>query len=281
MSQPLVSVCIPVYNGEKYIEETIRSVLNQDFVNIEVVIQENASSDRTREIVQNMAAKDSRVKVFINSNTVSMAKNWNLALNNSNGNYVQLLSADDLIMPEFVSSALSVLENNESIDFVSTEHLLLFPNKARGRKIDVKGGERVLTCGEVLLKNPFSINFTVFRKAFLVSLMLQQGKYFREPYFTCDYDLWIRAAERKSKVFFIPAVLAKYRVHDDSLSSKKIKMIRHTLLVLSSNKKFLSSQCDLILKLTYIRFFIRLVPLMFKNKGRVLRLIPYIIKKAV
>ncbi len=221
MSQPLVSVCIPVYNGEKYIEETIRSVLNQDFVNIEVVIQENASSDRTREIVQNMAAKDSRVKVFINSNTVSMAKNWNLALNNSNGNYVQLLSADDLIMPEFVSSALSVLENNESIDFVSTEHLLLFPNKARGRKIDVKGGERVLTCGEVLLKNPFSINFTVFRKAFLVSLMLQQGKYFREPYFTCDYDLWIRAAERKSKVFFIPNVLAKYRVHDDSLSSKK------------------------------------------------------------
>ena len=75
MKQPLVSVCIPTYNNADYIEETMRSVLNQTYQNIELIIVDDQSEDGTVQVVKNV--KDPRVKLFINEKNLGMSGNWN------------------------------------------------------------------------------------------------------------------------------------------------------------------------------------------------------------
>ncbi|MDG6773620.1 glycosyltransferase [Thiomicrorhabdus sp. ZW0627] len=266
MYQPKVSVCIPVYNGENHLQETVESVLNQSYRNIEVLIQDNASSDGTGIILNDLCDLDERVMVERNDSLVSMAANWNLVVKRASGDYLVLLSADDLIESNFIEECISVFRDEPNVNIVSTEHLLLTQKGLRKRKMRVHGGKRLMSCSEILLKNPFSINFTMFDRSFIKNNLMSRGVLFREPYFTCDYDLWIRLALNNSVIFFIDKPLAKYRVHEGSLSSNALRMIKHTLLVLSANKEALSERCSPVYKLTLFRLFLRTVKLYVKIK---------------
>lgn len=259
-----VSVCVPVYNGGKYLEETLSSIQSQTHTNIEILIQDNASTDKTSEIISSLVLKDNRVFVERNFKLVSMAANWNKVVSRASGDFVLLLSADDLIKPDFLISCLGAFD--KETNFVSTEHLLLSDKKTKKRKIVVKKGRRNLSYQEILLLNPFSINFTLFKKSFLDSVLLPSNRLFREPFYTCDYDLWIRISLLNATFHFIDKPLAVYRVHNDSLSSNKLKMIKHTILVLSSNSKDLNFKQKLIYKLTLIRLLFRLLLLWVKSR---------------
>lgn len=266
MYQPKVSVCIPVYNGEEHIRETLESVLNQSYKNIEVLVQDNASSDQTSNIVKELNKLDERIIVDRNDSLLGMAANWNAVVKRASGEYLVLLSADDLIELSFIEKCINVFRCNPNVDIVSTEHWLLTKEGLRKRKIPVSGGVRRMTCSEVLLKNPFSINFTMFDSRFLKNFFMQRGVLFREPYFACDYDLWIRLALNDSVIYFINMPLAKYRVHDGSLSRNAFRMIKHTLLVLFANKKTLRERCAIAYKLTLFRLFLRTVKLYIQIK---------------
>src|SRR5690606_33082192 len=76
----LVSVVTPVYNGAKYLRECIESVLAQSYGDLEHVILDNASSDETRDIAEEYARADRRIRIFANERTVPMVENWNRAL---------------------------------------------------------------------------------------------------------------------------------------------------------------------------------------------------------
>ena len=93
MSDKLVSVCIPAYNNADYICETIDSVLNQTYKNIELVIVDDNSNDNTLEIIKHYEAKDNRVKVYHNDKNLGMAGNWNHCLELCNGEFIKLLLA--------------------------------------------------------------------------------------------------------------------------------------------------------------------------------------------
>lgn len=266
MYQPKVSVCIPVYNGENHLQETVESVLKQSYENIEVLIQDNASSDRTSIILGRLSDFDERIVVERNDYLASMAANWNLVVKRASGEYLILLSADDLIESNFIEECISVFRDEPNVNIVSTEHLLLTQKGSIKRKMRVHGGKRLMSCFEILLKNPFSINFTMFDRSFIKTNLMSRGVLFREPYFTCDYDLWIRLALNNSVLFFIDKPLAKYRVHEGSLSSNALRMIKHTLLVLSANRDALRDQCPIVYKLTLFRLFLRTVKLYAKIK---------------
>jgi glycosyltransferase involved in cell wall biosynthesis len=280
-SSPLVSVCIPVYNGKRYLQETLRSVCSQTYSNVEILVQDNASVDGTAEVINLMMRQDARIKVERNTATVSMAVNWNLILRRPNGKYVLLLSADDLIDANFLQKCVNRLETDPELDFVSTEHRLLEPMGVRNRRITSSPGKKLVVCTEVLLKNPFSINFTLFRRQFLDQNKMNFGRVFRDPYFTCDYDLWIRSASVRAKVFFEPTPLATYRVHDASLSSNRIKMLKQTALVLAANRAFLESSCPFALKLTFLRLLVRLTLLKCKKGLGYARLWRYLWRRAL
>jgi glycosyltransferase involved in cell wall biosynthesis len=107
---PTVSVGMPVYNGDTYLEVAISSVLSQTMEDLELVICDNASTDRTAEICQDYAARDRRVRYFRNSQNLGAAPNYNLAFSHSRGRYFKWLAHDDRITPTYLAKTVRVLD---------------------------------------------------------------------------------------------------------------------------------------------------------------------------
>ena len=117
-TNPLVSICIPTYNREKIIAHTIDSVINQSYLNIEVVISDNCSSDKTFEILKSYSLKDSRIKIFKMQENVGPVENWRNCNNNANGKFIKFLWSDDFIDKDFIEKTIHAF--NKDIGFVYT-----------------------------------------------------------------------------------------------------------------------------------------------------------------
>ena len=114
--EPLVSVIVPVYNGEKYIEDCLNSLINQLYKNIEVVVVNDGSTDGTKEILDSYVQKDSRIKVIHKENGgVSTARN--AALDVIQGDYVHFLDSDDWISADIYKNAVASMKNHD-VDLV-------------------------------------------------------------------------------------------------------------------------------------------------------------------
>jgi glycosyltransferase involved in cell wall biosynthesis len=110
MKQVKVSVCIPVYNGAKYIKEAINSALNQSFQDFEIIVVDNKSTDNSLEIVR--AITDSRIRIFENESNLGMLGNWNKILTLANGEYIKILPADDALYPDCLRLQCEVLDQD-------------------------------------------------------------------------------------------------------------------------------------------------------------------------
>ncbi len=110
MSHPRVSVGLPVYNGERYLAETIEAVLAQTFSDFELIICDNASTDKTAEIAQGFAARDSRIQYHRNQTNIGAARNYNRVFELSSGEYFKWIAADDSIAPEFLERCVAALD---------------------------------------------------------------------------------------------------------------------------------------------------------------------------
>lgn len=119
---PLVSVGIPVYNGEKFIAEALESVLKQTYANWECHVINNASNDRTEEIVSALAAKDPRIKLHTYKDFLPIVENWNRTVRHisENTRYYKLLQADDWIDTLYLEEMVRVMEKHPSIGICSS-----------------------------------------------------------------------------------------------------------------------------------------------------------------
>ena len=114
-NKPRVSLGMPVYNGERYLERTLDSVLAQTYVDFELVISDNGSSDRTQAICEYYASMDKRVKYSRNSKNIGIAPNFNRAYELSSGEYFKWTDYDDLLTPEFLEKCVEVLDKNPNV----------------------------------------------------------------------------------------------------------------------------------------------------------------------
>ena len=105
-----VSICIPTYNGEAHIKETIESVLNQNYSDIEIVICDDGSTDSTEEIVKNFG--DSRIHFYKNDKNYGLGGNWNQTVSKSTGEFVKLLCQDDVLFDGAITAQAEALKNN-------------------------------------------------------------------------------------------------------------------------------------------------------------------------
>jgi glycosyltransferase involved in cell wall biosynthesis len=112
---PLVSIGLPVYNAEKYLNEAINSILLQTYTNFELIISDNASTDRTQEICLTYSKKDPRIKYFRNDRNLGASPNFNRTFMLSSGEYFKWAPYDDLIEPDFLSQCVQVLDNRPDV----------------------------------------------------------------------------------------------------------------------------------------------------------------------
>lgn len=193
---PLISVCIPTYNAEKYIEKTIFSVLEQSYQAFEIIIVDDASSDNTLGKIRAIA--DSRIHVYTNQSNLGPTKSWNRLLSLATGDYVKILCHDDILYPESLASHMAVFLRDSTIvlsvsnrDIIDpTGKLLASVNqfkrneKILGRRLlldSIKRGRNVLGEPHALLFNKkviddnnivFGANFYLIDLEFYAKILL-------------------------------------------------------------------------------------------------------------
>lgn len=112
---PRVSIGLPVYNGENFIADAIDGLLAQTFTDFELIITDNASSDRTEEICREYARRDSRIAYFRSEENQGAAKNFNNAFQLAHGEYFKWAAHDDSHKPEFIEKCVAVLDSDPSL----------------------------------------------------------------------------------------------------------------------------------------------------------------------
>lgn len=115
---PRVSIGLPIYNGEKYLKETMESLLNQTFTDYELLISDNASTDATEEICRSYAEQDDRIRYFRLEDNLGASENHNRLVAMASGEYFKWTAHDDLCEPTFIERCVEVLDNDPEVVLV-------------------------------------------------------------------------------------------------------------------------------------------------------------------
>ncbi len=112
---PELTIGIPVFNGEEFLENKINSILDLEYKNFELIISDNASSDKTKEICKSFLNKDKRIKYFFQKKNIGSEKNFEFILKNAVGKYFMWTAVDDKILPGFIEKNLNSLKNENIV----------------------------------------------------------------------------------------------------------------------------------------------------------------------
>ena len=212
---PLVSVCIPAYNNEDYILETINCILHQSYKHIELIVVDDNSSDSTLEVAKSV--KDKRLKVYHNEANLGMAGNWNKCLSLCNGKYIKLVCADDLIHKRLIEKEVAIMETYPQVNLVQTDTQF----------IDVDGNpkgyyRRYFKAG--IVEGREASRFSIFTRDFLgapLANMIRASTYdklggFDESFhYIIDYDFFMKLANY-GKIYIAHKPLNYFRIRNDS-----------------------------------------------------------------
>lgn len=125
---PCVSIGLPVYNGENYLSEAIKSVLQQSFTDFELIVSDNASTDRTEEMCRDFQESDSRIRYFRNEKNLGAAPNYNIAWKHATGKYFKWLAHDDVLLPKYLENTVRALDENPDAVLCNTTAIYIDQN---------------------------------------------------------------------------------------------------------------------------------------------------------
>ncbi len=213
--EPLVSVCIPAYNNAEYIRDTIASVLNQTYRNIELIVVDDKSTDETASVVESV--KDERLKLYRNEKNLGMVGNWNRCLKLATGEFIKLVCADDLLDADAIEKEAGAMREHPDVNLVESDTRLVDINGKktgafhRYRKSGVVDGAK-LAKRSLLIQNYFGapVNNLIRRSA-----LRETGGFDNSLTYILDFDMWLRLA-CTGKVYIIHELLNSFRIRNDS-----------------------------------------------------------------
>lgn len=220
MNFPLVSVVMPVYNGEKFLTEAIDSILMQSYKNIELVIVNDGSSDSSKRIIQSYT--DPRIRFVENETNSGIVFSRNRGLESSKGEYVATLDCDDIALPDRIEKQVEFLEKNPGYGMCGTFYISIDQKGEFKEKIHYPTGyQDIATC--LILGNCFCNSTVMIR-----SRIAKELKYREKFDIVEDYELWYRIS-RMSKLANLPFYGTLYRLHGTNISVSK----EHVMLALA------------------------------------------------
>lgn len=217
MQENVVSIVIPVYNAEKYVEETILCVLNQTYKEWELLLVDDGSTDRSGAIIDAYANKDSRIKA-IHVKNGSAAKARNTGTEHASGRFLAFLDADDLWEKEKLEKELSFLRQKDAA-FVFTGYEF-----ADGLG---KGTGKVVRVPETLSYRKALKNTTIFTSTVMFDMKKTGRELLYMPQIKSeDTALWWKVLRNGYVAYGLDENLVKYRRGGKTLSSNKLEAIR-------------------------------------------------------
>jgi glycosyltransferase involved in cell wall biosynthesis len=216
MKEPTISVCLPTYNGDKFVAAAMESVLNQTFGDFELLVGDDGSKDSTREILRDFAQRDPRVKLTLHAQNLGYMSNSNYLLGQCQGKYTKTFAQDDMLEPSCLRQMLDVFEQQENIRLVTVSRRNIdedgeeievqhkFPETGLHRGVDII--KRYLTEFLNRTGNPSQILFRTADAAGGLNAAYNHSS---------DSELALRLLER-GDFYYIAEPLIRYRIHKDT-----------------------------------------------------------------
>ena len=248
---PLVSVLVPAYNHEQYVEEALQSIINQTYQNIELIVINDGSTDGTGRVIERFIQRNPEFRItYLEQKNEGICKTLNKGLKIARGKYVALLASDDKWTPDKTIKQVQFMERNDNIGLVFSDHYFMrfreiTEIKATDYKPSIrrcfKRGVQNVNIYEKLLTEDIIPALTVLMRKDCIDRL---GG-FDADLEAEDYDMWLRMA-KEYPIAFIDEPLAYYRVHETNLSNRVMNMhsIRFLMKVLRKqySKKPLKGQ---------------------------------------
>ncbi len=233
---PLVSICIPTYNGERYLKEALNSAISQSYKNIEIIISDDSSTDKTLEIIKDFK-KSSKFPVFIfNHKPTGLGANWNNCVINAKGGYIKFLFQDDVLENNCIEKMMEVALKDETIGLVFSKRNFISENNNSYHNSWIKKfdnihlkwtGLKEINSGKKLLKKCKLFLHTPMNKVGEPTAVLINKKVFTKiGYFNenliqvLDFEFWYRIF-KYYKIGFVNERLVKFRLHEGQATNLK------------------------------------------------------------
>lgn len=216
---PKVSIVLPTYNGQKYIRESIESVINQTFQDWELIIVNDCSTDSTPVIVEEFADLDARIKVIHNDTNKKLPASLNIGFDSAKGEYYTWTSDDNYYLPQAIEEMVNYLDNHGDEQMVVADMDIIDANN------------QFITSCEQYNDTKMYVNDCVgacfmYRKQVLNTI----GIYDENMFLVEDYEYWLRILFYYGTIGHINKTLYIYRAHAGNLTSTRKHEIRRQLL---------------------------------------------------
>ena len=226
MQSPLLSVIMPVYNGEKYLSETIESILNQTFTDFELLILNDNSSDSTQAIIERYQQKDSRISVIVKEANVGPANLRNEGFSLAKGEYIALMDADDIALPTRFEKQIQVLNAHPEVGVCGTWFTFFGGKKDKTVRQPEKHAK---------IKVSFLSSCSIGNPTVMVRKSALKEYRFENQYVPVeDYDLWSRMITT-TNFYIVQESLLNYRQHDSNISKTKIDNVNRSVRAVKIN----------------------------------------------
>lgn len=228
--EPAVSIVIPTFNGEAYLQEALESALAQTWTDMEILVCDDRSTDGTVALVENFCRRDARVRLFRNPERLGLAGNWNQCVKKAKGTWIKFLFQDDVLHPDCVRKMMAVSKEH---DFILCERDFLVADDADPALKDfyenwvirihhvirASGSLSPETVSRAIIDHGPGSNFFGEPPSVLVkkSLAERYGLFSERYVHVCDLEFWTRLACNVG-VFYVPESLVSFRVHSRSAS---------------------------------------------------------------
>lgn len=210
MMEKLVSIILPVYNGQKYLSQSIQSVLNQTYKNLELIVINDCSVDDSLKIAQEFADKDNRVTVITNEQNQKLPESLNIGFRIAKGNYLSWTSDDNYYGPTAIEEMFNFLETKPNVDLVCCDFEKIDENGTFLEYIKIDPDPKNL------VKNNTIGACFLYRKDAAVKV----GEYNKDQFLVEDYDYWLRLS-LIGEIGVLNKNLYTYRIHESSLTTTR------------------------------------------------------------
>lgn len=217
---PLVSVFIPAYNAEKYLEKTIRGVVGQSFQDWELIVINNASKDGTEEIIQQLVREfqDSRIRVLTNKTTLPAPENWNVGLRHAKGEFLKMVCADDIPAKNCIERQVKALQDHPEAVLASGSRIII---NSKGKPLFKRSGiakngihagpgviRRCIMAGANIIGDPVCV---MWRR----SATEQLGYFDPSVVYCTDMEYWLRLLSI-GDLYYDTEPVGFYRIHKNA-----------------------------------------------------------------
>jgi glycosyltransferase involved in cell wall biosynthesis len=233
---PLVSICIPTYNGAIYIEEAMQSAISQTYSNLEIIVSDDASKDGTLAIIERFKSKTKIPITIVTHKPQGIGANWNNSIRHSKGQYIKFLFQDDVLLPNCIATMMTMAIEYPNAGLIYSKRTFICENitseieqfiayygpiHRHWDNLEVKQG---VLSGKRYLKDKAFLNSPKNKIGEPTNVLLKKECFDTISFFsetlqqTLDSNYWYRVM-RKYDIAFIDEILVKFRLHDNQTSS--------------------------------------------------------------